>query len=370
MQIILFGPRTLTRLSQQGPSWLAEWHFRKLLSSGYWSLNILLTWFADKAIKAFPAPRDKVVYVAGDGSHKNKRGKKSPAVQKTRISDRKAYFFGIKFVVLCVCWDVYRIPVDFRIVLPKDHPNYKNEGELFREMLRLFRPPDWASRIIIVGDAGFSSKDNIKLIKQIDVKDRKRRWGFVFAIARTWNMEDGKNLKNLVTHTPYCYYQRTWIPRLADGCGRKTFWVFAKDTRLTDIGDVTIVMSKKGPNVSPKKTKLLVTNLLELTTREILSIYQRRWSIEILFKELKSGMGLGEHQVTMDIKRIEKSLGIAIIAYLALIRARKEDIKPGQPWSIFQLKNNFTMEVLNYQLNHTLEKKLYRERTVQFLKAI
>jgi len=64
------------------------------------------------------------------------------------------------------------------------------------------------------------------------------------------------------------------------------------------------------------------------------------WFLEVLFKELKSGLGLGEHQVTKHIDRIEKSIAISIIAYLVLVRARKGDIKPGQPWSIFQLKNS------------------------------
>jgi hypothetical protein len=73
---------------------------------------------------------------------------------------------------------------------------------------------------------------------------------------------------------------------------------------------------------------------------------------QILFKELKSGLGLGEHQVTKKLPRIEKSLGIALIAYLLLLRARKDDIRPGKPWSIFQLKNNFTMELMTKQFQH------------------
>ena len=75
---------------------------------------------------------------------------------------------------------------------------------------------------------------------------------------------------------------------------------------------------------------------------------------QILFKELKSGLGLGEHQVTKKLPRIEKSLGIALIAYLFLLRARKDDIKPGKPWSIFQLKTNFTMDLIQKQFQHSM----------------
>ena len=193
-------------------------------------------------------------------------------------------------------------------------------------------------------------------MQQLDKQDPHRVWGFVFSIARTWKTEDDKSLDNLVKHIPRVNFERTWIPRLAGNKGRKTFWVFRKRARLRHIG-VTMVLSKTGPNVSPKNTKILVTNL-DLSARAVLSIYQKRWPIELLFWELKSGMGLGEHQVTRDVDRIEKSLGIAIIAYLVLIRARKADICPGRPWSIFQLKNNFTTGLLCKQLELNMQRKL------------
>jgi hypothetical protein len=171
----------------------------------------------------------------------------------------------------------------------------------------------------------------MKLIQARDKADSQRRWGFVFAIARTWNMADGKSLRNLVKHTPHSCYRKTWIFRLPDRKGRKTFWIFEKHTHLRHLGDVTVVLTKKGRNVGPKNTKLLVTNLLELTVRQVIDIYQRRWAVEILFKELKSGLRLGEYQVTKRLPRIEKSLGMALSADLLLLRARKDDIRPGKP---------------------------------------
>ncbi len=83
-----------------------------------------------------------------------------------------------------------------------------------------------------------------------------------------------------------------------------------------------------------KKTYFL-TNLPGVTARPVISIYQRRWSVEIIFKELKSGLGLGEHQITKNEKRVKNSLGIAILAYVFLLRIRRQDIKPGDSWSIF-----------------------------------
>jgi len=354
MQIVTSGARTLTGLSRLAPRFITEWRFRRLLDAGYWHLKMLLRWFAEKTIQALPEPENKVLYLIADGSKKDKRGQKNPAAQKGRMSEHHSWFFGIKFVVLMVAWEDYRIPVDFEIVRPKSHPDYKKENELFRLMLCQFHPPAWAKMVIVLGDAAFAAKENMKLVQARDKADPQRRWGFVFAIARTWNMENGKSLKNLVKHTPHTCYRRTWIERLPGNRGRKTFWIFEKRTRLKHLGDVIVVLSKKGRNVGPKNTKLLVTNLFELSGRQVISLYQRRWSIEILFKELKSGLGLGEHQVTKKLSRIEKSLGIALIAYLLLLRARKDDIKQGKPWSIFQLKTNFTLDLMQKQFQHSI----------------
>jgi hypothetical protein len=354
MQIVTSGPRTLTGLSRAAPGFITEWRCRRLLSAGYWSLKVLLHWFAEETIKSLAVPDNRVLYVIVDGSKKDKRGQKNPAAQKGRLSQHHAWFFGIKFIVLLVAWEDYRIPVDFHVVLPQGHPDYRKENALFRDMLSHFQPPGWAHRVIVIGDAAFAAKDNMKLIQTRDQADPQRRWGFVFAIARTWNMADGKSLKNLVKHTPRCCYRKTWILRLPGHKRRKTFWIFEKHTCLRHLGDVTVVLTKKGRNVGPEKTKLLVTNLLELAGRQVIDIYQRRWAVEILFKELKSGLGFGEHQVTKRLPRIEKSLGIALIAYLLLLRARKDDIKPGKPWSIFQLKTNFTLDMIYNQFQHSI----------------
>jgi len=63
MQIVTSGPRTLTGLSQTAPGFITEWRCRHLLSAGYWSLKVLLHWFAEEAIKSLPAPDDHGLYV-------------------------------------------------------------------------------------------------------------------------------------------------------------------------------------------------------------------------------------------------------------------------------------------------------------------
>lgn len=354
MQVVVPGRKTLKEISRHTPLHVPEWRFRRLLKATYWTIEIVITWFAMETMKCFPAPKDGIIYLVGDSSHKDKRGQNNPVAQKGRKSRYKPWFFGIRFVIVAACRDVYRIPWSFRIILPKDHDEYKKENALFREMVQNFVAPYWVRSVVIIGDSAYCSKENIKMVKEKNKSDIHRNWFYVFAIARTWKTEENKSIKNLVTYLPRKLYKRTWIPSLT-GSKRKVFWIFGKRIRLRNAGDVTIVLTKKGRNTGPRKTKILVTNLPGITARQVISVYQRRWSVEIIFKELKSALGLGQHQVSKDKDRVEKSLGIALVAYLFLLRIRKQDILPGKPWSIFQLQNNFRTEIVTNQIEHKME---------------
>ena len=169
-------------------------------------------------------------------------------------------------------------------------------------------------------------------------------------------------LKNLVTHVPHKYYQCTRVPREHGRRGRRTFWTYHTRLCLRHVGDVTVVLSKKGRNVSPHNTKLLVTNLAELTPSQVVCIYQKRWAIELMNWELKSGLGLGEHQVSGDNNRSEKSVGIAVLAYLLVMRMCHHEIVPGKPWSIFQLQHALRLRVMTNQVEHQVKVKMAKTR--------
>jgi len=91
----------------------------------------------------------------------------------------------------------------------------------------------------------------MRMIQDRDKADPARRWAFVFAIAWTWKTVEDKTLKNLVTHLPHIYYQRTRVPRETTGIGRRTFWTYHTRVCLRHVGDVTLVLSKKGRNMGP-----------------------------------------------------------------------------------------------------------------------
>ena len=344
------------------PATITAWRFGRLLKATYWNAHLLVGWLVQDLLTTLPPPTNGILYLFGDGSHADKRGTKNPVGQKGRISQHHPWFFGLRFVLVMAAWDGYRVPVGFRLILPKRHAHYRSENVVFREMVDAFVPPNWAKLVIVGGDAAYGSKANMAMVKDRDKADTARRWGFVFALARAWKTVEDKSIKNLVTHVSHQHYQCSRVPRAQGRTGRRTFWTYSTCLCLRHVGDVTVVLSKKGRNLGPQHTKILVTNLTELTPSQVVCIYQNRWAIELMNWELKSALGLGEHQVSGDTNRSEKSVSIAGLAYLFVLRVCHHEIIPGKPWSIFQLQHALRLRAMTNQVEHQVKVKIAKAR--------
>jgi Transposase DDE domain len=341
---------TVKGLARLMPRHIAEGHLRRLLTATYWNWRVLLWWFADQVMATLPPPGDGVCYLVVDSTLKDKTGQKHPLAKKGRLHEYAPYIFGLHIVVVMLQWGNYRIPGDFEIVRRKGQPYYRSENRLLRWMLGRFQRPSWAEMVIVVAAAAFASKANIQLIRQ-------RGYFFVMAFARTWGFDNGQALKALVTHLPKKHYRRCWVP-LDEPGRRRTYWTYTKRARLRHIGDVTIILSKKRRNDGPKATKILVTNLPDVTARQVVDVYRRRWTVELLIKALKGATGLGQHQVTKDPQRVERSVAMSVMAYLVIVKFRAQDIPEQGSWSLFTLKQNFTWQLAQGQLERAADQRL------------
>jgi hypothetical protein len=86
------------------------------------------------------------------------------------------------------------------------------------------------------------------------------------------------------------------------------------------------------------------------------------YNIELMHWELKSGLGLGEHQVSGNKDRSEKSVGIAVLAYLFVLRVCQHEIVPGKPWSNFQLQHALRLRAMTNQVEHKVKVKMAKTR--------
>jgi len=298
------GAGTLKGLCPYLPPHLSYGALIRMLRSGTWDAQAVMDGRAKKVMRSLPPPADGKLYLIGDTTHNPKRGKKHPLGHVTRQSTSSPHVFGFGMGVLVASWSGLRIPIAMAAIDPerKGHQNI-----LFRQMLQDFEPPSWVRELVGLGDAGYPAHATLKLIEQ-------RGWTYGFAMPRTRTFTNGKGLRDLVQHLPTSLYRRraTYKP---DG-RRQDYGVFMRHAELHQLGDVTIVLSKKRRNFGPKRVKIIVTNLLEVSASAVISQYSMRWAVELTIKELKGGLQVGRRQVSQDAERVERSVVLPVCAYL------------------------------------------------------
>lgn len=157
-----------------------------MVKAGYWDASALLDELAVAALLTLPPPQDRTLYLIGDKTTKEKTGKKMPLAHKTPMNEFAPYVCGLDLVLLIAHWGRFRISIACELVDPdiKGHQNL-----LFRQMLCRFQAPAWCRQIVVIADAGFASKENLRLVQEL-------AWHYVFALPRTRKLEDGTHLKD------------------------------------------------------------------------------------------------------------------------------------------------------------------------------
>ena len=342
--VICQGSATLKNLARLMPNSVRYWAVLRMVRAGYWDAQLLLQELALDVLTTLPPPPDATLHLIGDTTIKGKSGTRQPLAHYTRMNQYQQFTFGLSLVLLIAQWGRFRVPVGAALLDPKKKGDQNIQ---FRQMLRRFEPPAWCRQVVVVADAGFASKANLRLIE-------RKAYRYVFALPRTWRLADGTHLRNLARHLPKSRYHR--VASYTPDRRRRDYWVFVRRAELKVLGDVTILLSKRRRNSGPQQVKLIVTNLDSASATQILNTYSRRWSVEVTFKELKSGLHLGQMQVTKEAERVERALLLPVMAYLLLLRLYGGELEERQGVTLFALKERFTAEVWKEQLERSEHK--------------
>lgn len=100
----------------------------------------------------------------------------------------------------------------------------------------------------------------------------------------------------------------------------RTFYVQGERRTVNKVGDVQLVFStteRPTPNQTVKIQKVLMTNETHWPARRVVVCYDLRWQIELMFKELKSTLGLDHYQFRQFLK-VERYVAACLVAFLYL----------------------------------------------------
>ena len=266
-----------------------------------------------------PQPGE-VLYLLIDDTRMLKRGKKMGLLSK--IWDHKEQKFGRGHIALTGAMEFRGVVLPWRLELwkPKKVTGtraYVKLTAMAAAMIRDFQPPVGVT-VRVLFDAFYLCPEVTKTCES-----RGFTWFSVASKNRTFTA--GGQRRKIGRFATGRLRHRGHTARMTRAGKRQIrLRLTACDGHLARIGAVRMVLSKR-PWDRWKNLVAIVTNETGLTDREIVALYERRWSIEVLFKELKEQLGLGDYQVISQ-DAILKHLHLVCLAHLLLTHHAMEGV--------------------------------------------
>ena len=255
-----------------------------------------------------------MAYLVLDDTRIAKRGKKMGYVSKIWDHKQQRFVRGHVALTAAVLFRGAVLPWRVELWKPKGHPGprYRKLTDMAAAMVRGFDPPAGV-QVRVLFDAFYLCPT---VARACEAK------GFTFfSVAsrnRNFTTGQGKRAKrrSIARLMPGLIRHRGKRLRMKRSRGHATLRVASADGHLSRIGRVRMVVSKR-PRGPWNKCIAVVTSETGLRPRQVVAIYELRWNIEVLFKELRQDLGLGDYQMIAE-EGILKHLHVCCLAHLLL----------------------------------------------------
>jgi SRSO17 transposase len=284
------------------------------LSRSGWDAPALVDRAAADLLASMGPQPGEVAYLMLDDTRIAKRGKRMAYVSK--IWDHKQQKFVRGHVALTAAVVFRGVVLPWRVELwkPRGHPGprYRKLTDMAAAMVGAFDPPAGV-KVRVLFDAFY-------LCPQVAKACAGKGFTF-FSVAsrnRSFTTGEGKRAKrrSIARLMPGLIRHHGRRVRMKRSRGHAALRVASMDGRLSKVGRVRMVVSKR-PRGPWKKCIAVVTNETGLRPRQVVAIYELRWNIEVLFKELRQDLGLGDYQMIAE-EGILKHLHVCCLAHLML----------------------------------------------------
>jgi hypothetical protein len=191
----------------------------------------------------------------------------------------------------------------------KNRP-YRTQTELAAEMIAEL-PLVEGTKVVVLGDTAFDAK----CIREVCAK-RKYTWIVPLNPERVLAGPKGKRpkVRSLINglkadqlveirlhggQGPYVEQRRISPWRVGSKIKPRTYYVHRRRQAVHSVGEVQLIFSTRtnpSKNRPVEVQKILMTNDLSLSAKQIVELYGLRWQIELFFKELKSTLGFHQYR--------------------------------------------------------------------------
>jgi SRSO17 transposase len=333
----------------------------RFLSDSEWDAPRLVEQTVQALLAAMRPRPGEVVHLILDDTRIAKRGRKMGYVSKIWDHKQQRFVRGHVALTAAVLFRGVVLPCRVELWKPKGHPGprYRKLTDMAAAMIRAFDAPA-GIKVRVLFDAFYLCP---KAARACEAK------GFTFfSVAsrnRSFTTGEGKRAKrrSIARLMPGLIRHRGKRLRMKRSRGKTTTLRAASvDGRLSKVGRVRMVVSKR-PRGPWKKCIAIVTNETGLRPRQVVAIYELRWNIEVLFKELRQDLGLGDYQMIAE-EGILKHLHVCCLAHLLLTHQSIE----GLGAKARKGKTQVTLPPMSQRLQ-ALRTRIAKDRVEQLVKG-
>jgi hypothetical protein len=197
-----------------------------------------------------------------------------------------------------------------------------------------------AARVVVLGDTAYDAE-----VVRDACADRDYSWIFpcnpervlagpkgqrpkVRSLLKDWSSWSRQTIRLAPGQGAYAVYRRLSRHRIGPKAKVRTFSVHQERRRVHSVGEVRLVFSTTETNLqtaTPDTVKILMTNDLGLSVRDVVELYALRWQIELFFKELKSTLGFHQYQF-QSFEAVEGWVELALTTFLYLESYRAQQL--------------------------------------------
>ena len=264
----------------------------RFLTAAPWDGPALLNGQVQRMLQRMRPQRGEPIHLIIDDTRIAKRARKMHAVAPIWIPTQGRFTYGHMVVTAAVEFRGVIMPWRFELWVPRKRAGraYRKSTQIAAEFVRAFCPPKGLT-VRVLFDAFYLTPVVVRACEA-----RGFAWFSVASKNRTLAREGRGRRRRIIDLAPGLLKHCGRNVRMRRARGWARFRLAMADGRLKGIGPVRMVVRKR-PRAPMGTSTAVVTNQCSLDARRIVLIYERRWRIEELFKELRSDLGLGEYQV-------------------------------------------------------------------------
>jgi hypothetical protein len=208
---------------------------------------------------------------------------------------------------------------------------HRTTAEAAADLIRELPLPE-SARVVVLGDTAYEAETIHDACR-----DRHYSWIFpcnpervlagpkgerpkVRSLLKDWSRWSRRTYRLAPGQGAYAVYRRLSPHRIGPKAKLRTYYAHQERRQVHSVGEVQLVFSttkKDLETATPDDVKILMTNDLRLSVRDVIGRYSLRWQVELFFKELKSTLGFHQYQF-QRFDPVEGWAELALTAFLYL----------------------------------------------------